>query len=184
MIKKIVFNFSPIPPYVFIGEQECYKTSIDQETWHWTGEALEKAPPPTSKNEIAAANSDFTDWLVIANYVGTKYWLSNGSEHVITEFGITPPEDALSEKPIIPAAPKTKFLPLEFLDKFTIDEQMAVVSATMNSVPVKLWYDKLLAASFVDLNDTRTLEGLNALVSAGLLDSSRINEIMTPGVTT
>jgi hypothetical protein len=48
------------------------------------------------------------------------------------------------------AAPtqKTQFTSLEFLDRFTDAEQLAVVAATMQSAPVKLWYERLLAASY------------------------------------
>lgn len=180
MDTKIVYNYSPIFPYIYTGPQQCYKTSLEPDTWHWTGPAIENPPPATGQNEIAAANADFTDWDVIADFVGFKYWLADGSEHEITEFGVSPPEDALTEKPIEPAPPKTVFTSLEFLDKFTEAEQLAVVEATMTNAAVKLWYDRLLAASFLDLADSRIPDGLNALVSAGLLDATRVAEIMTP----
>ena len=75
---------------------------------------------------------------------------------------------------------KTQFLPLEFLSKFTEQEQIAVVQATLSSAQLKLWYDKMLAASFIDLSDPRTVGGLTALVSFGLLTEARKNEILTP----
>lgn len=71
-----------------------------------------------------------------------------------------------------------KYTPLEFLDMFTADEQIAVVEATMSIASVKLWYDKMLASSFIDLEDPRTPAGLTALVSAGLITQSRYDEIM------
>lgn len=70
------------------------------------------------------------------------------------------------------------YTPLEFLEKFTQVEQLNVVSATMSNSEVKLWYDKMLAASFVDLTDQRTIEGLNSLVAAGLLSAERPQEIL------
>ncbi|MBF4990684.1 hypothetical protein [Methylophilus sp. QUAN] len=70
------------------------------------------------------------------------------------------------------------YTPLEFLEKFTQVEQLNVVSATMSNSEVKLWYDKMLAASFVDLTDQRTIEGLNSLVTAGLLSAERPHEIL------
>ncbi len=71
-----------------------------------------------------------------------------------------------------------KLTPLEFLEKFNQTEQLAVVAATRVSDPMKLWYDKMLASTFVDLNDPRTSEGLTALVAEGLITQSRYNEIM------
>lgn len=82
--------------------------------------------------------------------------------------------------PPSPPAPQTQFTSLEFLDRFTEQEQIAVVTSTLANAQVKLWYDKMLAASFVDLLDPRTMGGLNALVAAGLLTESRKQEIMTP----
>lgn len=75
---------------------------------------------------------------------------------------------------------KTQFTSLEFLDRFTEAEQILVVTATLSNAQVKLWYDKMLAASFVDLTDLRVDYGLSALVSAGLLASERKTEILTP----
>lgn len=72
----------------------------------------------------------------------------------------------------------TQFSSLEFLDKFTSAEQLAVVAATLQSAAVKLWYDKMLAASFVDLEDPRTADGLTALVGAGLITSARKTQIL------
>lgn len=76
--------------------------------------------------------------------------------------------------------PKTQYLPLEYLELFTEAEQLAVVNATIANAQVKLWYDKMLAASYVDITDPRTIAGLEALVAVGLLTESRKNIILTP----
>lgn len=81
----------------------------------------------------------------------------------------------------LPAAVKTQFTSLEFLDRFTDAEQLAVVSATLQSPQVKLWYDRLLAASYIDLTDPRTEGGIDALISAGLIDASRKAALMQAG---
>ena len=75
-----------------------------------------------------------------------------------------------------PAAPR--FTSLEFLDLFTDDEQIAVATAAMQSATVKLWYDKMLAASYITLDDPRTEAGLQGLVSATLISASRKAEIV------
>lgn len=67
---------------------------------------------------------------------------------------------------------------LEFLELFTDAEQVAVVSATMTSPIVKLWYDKMLAAMNITLSDPRTESGLDALVDANLLTAERKAEIV------
>ncbi|MFQ6333197.1 hypothetical protein [Methylophilus sp. 3sh_L] len=73
---------------------------------------------------------------------------------------------------------RTQYSPLDFLELFTEQEQLAVVAATRESDPIKLWYDKMLASSFVDLNDKRTSAGLTALVDAGLIPQARYDQIM------
>lgn len=78
----------------------------------------------------------------------------------------------LADRPATPNPPK-QFTSLEFLDLFTEAEQLAIVQAGMASAPVKLWYDRALAAQFVTIADPRTAGGLAALVTAGLLTEAR-----------
>lgn len=70
-----------------------------------------------------------------------------------------------------PAAPR--FVPLDFLDLFTEAEQLAVAEAAMASAQVKLWYDRVLAATYITLDDPRVETGLTALAAAGLLSEER-----------
>lgn len=79
---------------------------------------------------------------------------------------------------VAPPAPPKQFTSLEYLDLFTSAEQLAVASAAMNNATVKLWYDRMLAASFITLADPRTEAGLDALVSAGLLTAARKTAIV------
>ena len=69
--------------------------------------------------------------------------------------------------------PAQQLTSLEYLALFTEAEQLAVVNATMVNASVKLWYDKMLAAGFVTIDDPRTEAGLTALVTAGLLTAER-----------
>lgn len=101
MNKKIVYNIDSITR-AYIGDQECYKSSIDQDSWNWVGTALEVAPPATQENEIAVANEELSNWVIQPFFVGVKYWLPDGSAHVIAEIGEIPPSDALYEAPVIP----------------------------------------------------------------------------------
>lgn len=79
----------------------------------------------------------------------------------------------------VPPEPEyPQFTALEMLDLFSEEEQLAVVQATMANAAVKLWYDRLIAATFVTYADPRTEGGLQALVDAGLLDPRRKAEIV------
>lgn len=81
------------------------------------------------------------------------------------------PGEEEEEPASTPAPPR--FLPLEFLNLFTEAEQLAVVQATLSNAAVKLWYDRVLAASYITLDDPRVETGLAALVAAGLLSEER-----------
>lgn len=91
-------------------------------------------------------------------------------------------DPALVDAPPPPQQYKTEFGSLEFIDLFTDAEQLAIVGATMQSAQIKLWYDKMLGANFVSLNDERTIAGLNALVAAQLITAARKKIILTPQV--
>lgn len=107
-------------------------------------------------------------------FKNTKITSISKYQHYITEWANAgTPEVPIETTPIVAMSS------LEFLERFTVAEQLAVVGATLVSPDIKLWYDKMLAASYIDLNDPRVDEGLSALVTAGLLASQRKIEILT-----
>ena len=77
------------------------------------------------------------------------------------------PGEEEEEPASTPALPR--FAPLEFLDLFPESVQLSVVQATLTNAAVKLWYDRVLAATYITLDDPRVEAGLDALVEAGLL---------------
>lgn len=78
------------------------------------------------------------------------------------------------------AAPvsRTRFSFLEFMDLFTEAEQLAIAGAAMTNVATKLWYDRAVGAQFIDLTDASLTVGLEAIVAAGLLTSTRRNRVL------
>lgn len=94
--------------------------------------------------------------------------LSNG---LVQEVDLTPEELAAIQPTPRPEAPR--FVPLDFLDLFTEAEQLAVVQAGLANAAVKLWYDRVLAATYITLDDPRVETGLAALTAAGLLSEER-----------
>ena len=112
------------------------------------------------------------------NIVYTAGTLPQLSDEQLTEFGITTQPEP---EPIAPEPQyKTIYTPLEFLELFTEQEQLAVVSATLANAQVKLWYDKLLSALEVNIEDERLIAGMGQLVTVGLLTQARADEILTP----
>lgn len=67
---------------------------------------------------------------------------------------------------------------LAFIELFTKDEQLAVVTAAMQSAELRLWYDKLMSADQVVFDDPRLLEGMGVIVAAGLINQARHDEIL------
>jgi hypothetical protein len=68
--------------------------------------------------------------------------------------------------------------PLDFMERFTDAEQLAVAGATMINAQVKLWYDKMLAAKNINFDDPRTVAGMNALVASGIITAARSAAIL------
>lgn len=76
--------------------------------------------------------------------------------------------------------PKTKFTPGEYLDRFTEIEYDNVLDLIEVSKPIRKFYDRLLASTYIDLEDPKTSQGLSALVQAGVITEARKAELLTP----
>jgi hypothetical protein len=101
-----------------------------------------------------------------AGYTETKYTIFESSikaacEAKIKELGLNPLDPTTSGVAILSS--------LQFMERFSLQTQLAVVAATKQNDVVKLWYDKMLAADQIDLTDQRTIEGVNAMVSLGII---------------
>lgn len=92
---------------------------------------------------------------------------------VVSTRGKEPDPDYVPPEPEYP-----QFTALEMLDLFTEDEQLAVKAAALQNAELALWYDRLIAATFVTYADPRVEVGLQALVDAQLLDPGRKAEIV------
>lgn len=68
--------------------------------------------------------------------------------------------------------------PLDFIERFSEEEQIAIVTATLSNPQVKLWYDKMLASKNVNFDDVRTQAGMHALIDSGIITITRSNEIV------
>lgn len=79
-----------------------------------------------------------------------------------------------------PAMSKTRFSVLEFMDRLTPTEQLAIKQATYGDAEVGLTYDRFLAAEYIDLKDARVAQGLALYVGKGLLAETRKTELLTP----
>lgn len=74
---------------------------------------------------------------------------------------------------------------VDMISRFTPQEYVGIVGATKTDVEVQAWYDLFQAASNVDLQDQRTIAGINSFVGKNLLTQARADEILnTPASAT
>lgn len=92
---------------------------------------------------------------------------------VVSTRGKEPDPDYVPPEPEYP-----QFTALEMLDLFTEAEQLAVKAAALQNAELALWYDRLIAATFVTYADPRVEVGLQALVDTELLTAQRKAEIV------
>jgi hypothetical protein len=71
---------------------------------------------------------------------------------------------------------------LEFENRFTWDEQVAINEASLTDAGLRVLQAKQAKADFIDLVDENTILGLMYIHSKGLLTSIRVDEILTIGV--
>jgi len=66
----------------------------------------------------------------------------------------------------------------DFLALFTSDEKSALLQAAQASLDVAAWKWEFDAASFIDKDDPVLVQGIDALVQAGVLTASRRDEVL------
>ena len=75
-------------------------------------------------------------------------------------------------------APEKTITKLAFMNRFTMEELAAIYTAAKTEVLVEVFLDKLKIAEEVNLADTQTIGGLQALAASGLLTETRVQEIL------
>lgn len=88
------------------------------------------------------------------------------------------PSWGLPDTPMPDPLPSRTLTKLEFRNRFTMDEKVAIYNAANSSVEIKIWLDDLACAELVDLYSPQTQQSVNALVQAGLITEQRKNEIL------
>lgn len=72
----------------------------------------------------------------------------------------------------------TSLSPLDFLDRFTTDEIIAIRAAAKVSPEVDAWLYRFDRAQSVDIDDQRTITVVQNLEAAGLIAAGRAAEIL------
>lgn len=82
---------------------------------------------------------------------------------------------------IVPVLPNI-ITKLAMIDRFTEAEYEGVLTAAKTDVQVQGWLDRFNVSNQINLDDSRTINGINLLVSKNLLTQERGNEILTAPV--
>lgn len=67
---------------------------------------------------------------------------------------------------------------LEFLDRFTDEELIAIRTAAKTDPAIDAWLYRFEQAQEIDVQDPRTVGGIQALEAAGLIAEGRSTEIL------
>jgi hypothetical protein len=96
--------------------------------------------------------------------------------------GWTYENDTFSLPPVvIPVLPNI-ITKLAMIDRFTEAEYEGVLTAAKTDVQVQGWLDRFNVSNQINLDDSRTINGINLLVSKNLLTQGRGSEILTAPV--
>ena len=106
--------------------------------------------------------------MIINQYIDGIAYPMTAEELEALRASIRPPQ-------LVPARIVTV---LEFRDRLTPAEEIAITQAGMASAAVRVWLDRLSGAQEVNLDDPRTVAGLHAMAAAGLLTVERVMEIL------
>lgn len=82
--------------------------------------------------------------------------------------------------PVVEAIERTQFTPREYIQRFTLEEQVAIRQAQFSDMEVGLVYDDFNRAQFIDINNPDVAAGIDLYISKGLLEPSRKAELLQP----
>ena len=84
------------------------------------------------------------------------------------------PTDAPADAP----APTRVISKLDYMNRFTEQELASIYTTAKTVVAVEVWLEKFRLSEFVDLDDQRTVAGVQALEAVGLIGEGRTAEIL------
>nr|WP_314074416.1 hypothetical protein [uncultured Roseococcus sp.] len=82
--------------------------------------------------------------------------------------------------PELPPVPPRVLTPREFIDRLPMPRQLEITTAAMQSPPAFLWLIRLSSAKEVDVTFPETIEGVQALHSAGLITAQEAEDLLAP----
>ncbi len=113
-----------------------------------------------------ATLTGYTDKVDVSNIEIGVGWLFDGTNFMQPE--------AVTTAPV-----SKQFTQLEYQSLFTLDELVAIEVAAETSATLRVLQRMQQAATYIVLDDPRTIQGMQALVSLSLLTQARYDEILT-----
>lgn len=160
-------NESESSPVEYIGDGIAY--AFHPETGEYQGEVVAQESP---REPGVLLLPMFATFNAPPPPIPGKRRVISGEDWVYEDMPVEAP-------PPEPAPLPASITPLQFIERFTEAEQIAIVTAAMSNPELRLWYDKLMAAQEVVFSDPRLSSGLDALVAAGLITAERKAELLT-----
>lgn len=84
----------------YLGVVMAEPDQLDDDNWLLPANATFTTPTETEEGEVAVWQDDA--WSVVIDQRGSEYWDEDGNQYSISELGVSVPEEALLEAPIIP----------------------------------------------------------------------------------
>lgn len=125
----------------------------------------------------AIVNSGKVENIAIADGALGANWIEIGDQSIGTGWGYA---DGIFTAPTIETSPPIHTLTkLEYMNRFTDAELAGIYTAAKSFVAIEVWLAKFNAVKDdIDLDDPRTVAGVQGLESAGLLAAGRAAEIL------
>lgn len=83
---------------------------------------------------------------------------------------------------LIPSAPEPVITKVAMITRLTDKEFVDILTAAKTDVEIEGWYARFSASSTINLNDSRTIAGIDLLVAKNLLTQDRAITILTDPV--
>lgn len=85
---------------IFVGETYADEDPLTPGEFLIPAGCYEDSPGELGEHQAAKRNSSKTAWDILPDFVGTTYWLADGTSVTISVLGEAPPADSFEEKPV------------------------------------------------------------------------------------
>lgn len=108
--------------------------------------------------------------------LNTHYWYWTEGEQ--PELVAYTEEELTAKEELIAQATKKTYTPKQFMERFTPGELVDIYTHAESVIETRIWVDRLLSSTYVDLSDVALLNGMAYLVYQGLITQERYDLIM------